>query len=41
MAKDKRDILQVLKVELDFLEQGGYSDLGSVQRRQGKRLMGS
>jgi hypothetical protein len=24
MAKDSRDILQVLKMELDFLEHGGY-----------------
>jgi hypothetical protein len=41
MAKDDRDILQVLKFEFDCLEQGGYSDLGSVQGRQGKRLIGS
>jgi hypothetical protein len=27
MAKDKRDLLEVLKFELDFLEQGGYGRL--------------
>jgi hypothetical protein len=30
MSNDKRDILEVLKFELDFLEQGGYGR--SVQR---------
>ena len=30
MAKDERDILDVLKLELDFLEQGGYGRSAST-----------
>ena len=35
MARDERDLLELLKTELDFIEKGGY---GRSVRPRGKRL---
>jgi hypothetical protein len=37
MAKPKRDLLEVLRLELEFLKNGGYRNGSSARRRNWNR----
>ena len=40
MAQDKRDVLELLKFELKFLEDGGYGRSPHAPRREPQMLRG-